>query len=285
MSEQERVVDVSILISSKNRLPLFRRTLHSIAARPPSCSFEVVVADDGSDQDILGELRRHDFPWTFIEVDSNEFAARTGYKPFWNCPALTNNVAFRHSVGGLIFQMGNEIIAWGTVFDDLMAAIPPQRYAWACSTTRDVPREVLDRLDAEGSNLSQADVLSCSNRVLSNDNNVPNYLSLFTRDAWLATGGYDERYVAGIGAEDSDFMRRCARLPFFRAVHVEGLSLHQYHGGVNHLYRPLPGVISEERLAEGAAINRRLYRSWDGDSWNGQSWPMGEIGVKRVVRE
>jgi glycosyltransferase involved in cell wall biosynthesis len=276
----------SILISSKNRLPLFRRSLWSIAARPPSVPFEVVVADDNSTDDILGELHRHDanFDWVFVRVDTAVFTRATGVARFWNCPALTNNAAFAFSRGEAVFQMGNEIIAWEGVFDSLLDGLGPLgRNAWAVSDTFDVPQETLDRLDGDGRNLTQADVEACYPRRLSNDNNVPNYLSVFTRGAWEAVGGYDERYLAGIGAEDSDFMRRVMSLPGFRMARNRGISLHQYHGGVSHLYRPQPHVITEERLAYGAAINRTLYRAWDETTSNRMPWKPAEFGVGEVT--
>lgn len=273
----------SILISSKNRLHLFRRTLASIDRNRPRCDFEVVVADDGSDQGIFSELLNWRFPWKFISVDSNEFAAKTGYKMFWNCPAFTNNVAFKHSDGDVVFQMGNDIIAYGDVLNDLIKALPKAKYAWAVSTTYDVPEVILDVIGTFGGGLTQKHVDHCKQWKLSNDNNVPNYLSLFTRACWDAVGGYDERYVAGIGAEDSDFMRRVMSLPGFAMARSDSISLHQYHGGVNHFYRPLPSVITEERLAEGVAINRRLYHAWDGKITNGQTWEPGTIGVKEVI--
>lgn len=268
---------VSILISSHERLPLFKRCLASIARRPPSCSFEVVVADDGSSTEVERLVRSQPYLTHFIPVDRAGFERRTGVRPFWNCPAWTNNVAFAGSQGDYLFQMGNEIIAWEDAFDHLLNDLPETRYAWAVSRTYDLPQELLARLDPEGSNLSREDVEACSSRLLSNDNNVPNYLSVFTRPVWEALGGYDERYLAGIGAEDSDFMRRAFALPNFKAVRSKALSLHQYHGGVSHLYRPLPSVIGEGRLAEGVAINRRLYQAWDGGCRNRQPWPVGVV--------
>lgn len=280
-------MELSILISSRDRLKLFRRSLWGIANRPPSVPFEVVVADDGSTEPISEELAKYSFPSTFISVDMGEFTRRTGVSRFWNCPALTNNVAWRHASGKYLAQMGNEIIPVGSVFDDLLAGlgecVPPAEYAWAVSTTFDVPPSILADLDEYGTNLTDQVVQACSRWRLDNGNNVPNYLSVFTRSVWTALAGYDERYLAGISAEDSDFMRRAFSLGL--QVHrSQSVGLHQNHGGVSHFQRPLPELITEERLAEGVAINRKLYQAWDDSVQNGQPWPAGTIGIKDVVR-
>lgn len=275
------MIDLSILISSYNRLNLFKRTIFSIAANPPPCNFEVIIADDGSTEDILSELSKYSFKWKFIPVKKKEFEEKTGYRHFWNCPSLTFNVAFVVSQGRYIAQQGNECIAYKGVYDSLLKGLPQAKYAWCVSTTYDVPQAELDQLDEYGTNLSDEAVNRCSRWLLSNENNVPNYLSLFARDVWIDTGGLDERYIAGIGAEDCDLMRRAMSLPGFKWTRSNGVSLHQYHGGVNHFYRPLPSVISEARLAEGVAINRALYLSWDERTvMNQQPWPAGTYGFK-----
>lgn len=281
---------ISVLISSRDRAGLFRRSLASLARDEPLRAvgpfMEVVVADDGSAEDTLSLLRGQPYPWTFVRCDRAAFTRETGVEPFWNCPAWTNNVAFRFAQGQLIAQMGNEIIlpAGAATLKSLLADLPSAPHAWCASTTYDMPASVVAELDAEGANLSRGMVTRCTPFLLSNSNHVPNYLSLFTRGVWEATGGYDERYLAGIGAEDSDFMRRAFSLPGFKMARSPALSLHQYHGGVNHFYRPLPSVISEARLAEGVAINRVLYREWDGTVHNRQPWPAGTIGVSEVIK-
>lgn len=270
----------SILISSFNRLNLFRRTLKSIVNNPPKGEFEVIVADDRSTQNTLHALQQCSFPWTFIKVDTQEFTDKTGIKKFWNCPALTNNIAFSVAKGDYIFQMGNEIIAWKSVLSDLLDNIPKTKFAWCVSKTFDIPLNIVNELNFEATNLTQEMVDRCSKWLLSNDNNVPNYLSVFTRETWEELKGYDERYMGGIGNEDTDFMRRAMKLPNFSFRKIDSISLHQYHGGVNHFYRPLPEVITEKRLAEGVALNNKLFN----DLSNKQTWPPASFGIKEIIR-
>lgn len=287
----------SIIISSHNRLPLFRRTLWSIATRGPSIPFEVVVVDDASTDDTLGELKSFSsrFAWKFIRFNAAEFEAKTGLKKFLNNPCVTNNVAFRHAEGDYILQQGNEIIAWDDCYDKLLADVPTRQSfggereldAWmVMSTTYDLSREVLERLDAYGSNLTQKMVDYCHQWPLQSESyrsDVTNYISFAPRALWEAIGGYDERYYGGISAEDSDFVRRARALPGFKQVVSEGVSLHQYHSGKTMYYNPPPSVITQERWDEGCAINHAIFHNWDQTHKNPQRWPWGELGVGEII--
>lgn len=281
--------EVSIVISSHDRLALLRRTLYSIATRGPSVPYEVLLVDDGSDEDVLGELKKFSsaFLWKFIKVDNAVFEEKTGIKHFFNNSALTTNAGVRLAGGEFIYLMGNEVIAWGDVFDKLREDAPQGASHWmAMSTTYDVPRQLLDLLDPFGQNLLPAYVKECEQWPLQSryyTSDVTNYLMLSPRATWLALGGIDERYMGGISAEDSDLVRRARTLPGFQRIISDGVSLHQSHGGKTKYYDPLPSVVSRERFQEGCAINRAVYDSWSGQTYNPQRWPWGEYGVGEVV--
>lgn len=279
---------LSILISSFNRLPLVRRTLWAIASRPPSVDFEVVVCDDGSTEDVLGELKTFSakFPWKFVRFSSEQFEKATGLKKWFNCPAVTNNLAAKHADGELFIQQGNEVIAWGDCYDKLMRDRPKGPDFMVMSTTYDIPQQYLDVLDPYGSNLSQGIVNECVKWPLQSKHyrsDVTNYISLAPRATWERLGGYDERYFGGICAEDSCFVRRARTIPGFSMVISDAVSLHQNHNGKTCYQNPSPKVISKERFEEGCSINRAIYDTWDGSTRNPQRWPWGTIGVAEVI--
>ncbi len=282
----------SILISSYNRLPLLRRTLYAIATRGPSGRFEVVLADDGSTDDILSELRLYNsvFPWKFVKVNAAKFEEATGLKKFLNNPAWTNNVAFRHAdpSSEFIFTQGNEVIAVADCYDRLLADYRAlgTEFGMVMSTTYDVPQAQLDRLDTYGDNLTARLVKECERWPLQSKayrSDVTNYVSLTSRQLWHDIGGYDERYFGGISSDDSDFVRRARCLFYCKTVVSDAVSLHQYHQGKTTYYDPPTSVISRERWDEGVAINHKIYHAWDGNAHNPQPWPWGEYGVEEVI--
>lgn len=250
--------------------------------------FEVVLVDDGSTQDVLGELRKYSsaVPWTYVRFDQAAFERRTGEARFFNNPAATNNVACRHARGRLLFLQGAEVLPWANVYDELLAQSPADAPFLAFSTTFDVGPEVLAALDQYGANLDDRMVGLCRNRPLASrtlQTDVTNYISLCPRSLWEAVGGYDERYLRGVGGEDSDFVRRCRTVPGLQVVRSDAVSLHQWHGGRTHFYRQLQEVITDERWGEGERLKWALYDSWDGRTTSGQAWEWGTAGVADVV--
>lgn len=281
----------SIIVSSFNRAALFRRTLWSIANRPPGIPFELVVVDDGSTEDVLGELRTFSssFPWKFVEFDREAFEQETGLSKFHNNPCVTNNIGFAHCSedSDIIFQQGNEVIAWEGCYDQMIADIPPVSNWMVMSTTYDVPAECLNLLDRYGQNFLPAYLEHfCKKFPLQTKfypSDVTNYICAASRSVWENLRGYDERYYGGISAEDSDFVRRARTLPEFKQVISEGISCHQFHSGMTRYYTPPQKVISKDKWNEGVQKNHSIFRAWDGTFINPTSWETGSIGVKSVI--
>lgn len=283
-------IEASILISSFNRSNLLRRTLFSIATNKPSVPFEVILADDGSSEDIVSLLKSFNsaFPWKFISVDMAEFKNKLNIEKYHNNPSLTNNVAFSNSSGSYIFLMGNECICWDNAFNKMIEeAKNLNSYNYLIfSKTFDLPENVLRILDDYGANLTQKMVDYSSTRVLASENycsDVTNYLSLCSRNLWTLLGGYDERYLCGVACEDSDFVRRARKVTNFQLYRSNSLSLHQFHNGMGPFSKPTERGMNEEKWNIGLKINRDLYNKWDGTYVNKQPWIPGCIGVKEVI--
>lgn len=293
----------SILISSHNRLPLLRRCLFSlqqeIAEGELQNEVEIVVADDGSDQDILGELEKYTFPWKFVKVDNEKFTREVEkecgeiHRHYFNSPAHTNNVAFANSCGRYVILMGNEIIATEGILKNIlqsarMIELDENMDFIILPTTYDFKADRYG-IDEYGGNITTNHIDNASHWPLASLNyhsDVTNYFSLVKRTTWEKLKGYDERYINGIGAEDSDFIRRLRKLPnnyTLRLGPEKGITLHQYHGGKTMYYEPKHDVVSKEKWDEGIKKNR-VYWNVEPESYEaGHSWESGHYGILEVI--
>jgi GT2 family glycosyltransferase len=268
----------SILISTHNNIALLRRALWSIATRPPDTPYEVILCDDGSEDNILKMLRDEfasAFPWKFIKVSISQFEKRTGIKNTYHNPAWTNNVAFRHSKGEFIYLMNSNVIVWDKAFSQLLPPICTNSKWMTLSTTYKLDQRWWESLDAYGSNLTNSIVQTCNVKPLQSELNrtdVTNYLSVCPRSLWEKVGGYDERYAGGIGYEGPDFVRRVRVIGATATVMPNSISLYQQPSS----------ELDDEQYVIGEKNNQVLYEAWDGTYLNPQNWLCGNVGVMEI---
>lgn len=279
---------ISIIISSYNRIELFRRSLYSLVKNRPKEDWELIVVDEESTQDVLKEIRNFEsqIPFKFVKVKTKDIEAKLNVKKYHNNPCVTNNIGFAHSSGDKIFLMGNEIIVWDDAINKMVQEIPEDLNYLILSTTYDVPEQIINILDNYGQNLTSNMVKFCKHWPLQSINyrsNVTNYLSLVNRSAWENLDGYDERYFGGIACEDSDFYQRFRALSSNKVILSSAISLHQFHGGKTTYYEPKD--ISKENWDKGVSKNREFFNKWDGSYKNPQGWKSGDFKVEVITNK
>lgn len=194
--------EVSIILSGANRTQLLKRTLWSIANHKPTKSFEVVVVDDGSPENVLKELRSFSsvFNWKFIQGSGFGFCE-----------------------GDLIFSQGSEVMVYDDVYDTLINEFPKEQYGLVFSTTFDLPQEVLDNIGVYGTEFGKRHMDYVQRWPLQTKNyrnDKINYLSLSNRATWEAIGS-------------TDFLSGCRQIPGWtdgkNIVYSDAISLHQHN--------------------------------------------------------
>ena len=288
-------IKLSILISSFKRIEYLRRTLFTIATNEPKCAYEVILADETSDQtpQIIEELHLYDatFPWTLVACSQKKFEEDGGPPKFFNNPSWTNNVAYKNSRGSLIVMQGNEVLPWKNCYNQILEEYDnlkeENNHIMVYTTTYDMPEEIQIASGPQSANLTQNMVNYCSQWPLQSKqlhSMVTNYISLTSKEVWELIGGYDETYLHGIACDDSDFSRRFKSLPGAQYVYSDAVSLHCNHGSKSMYQKPKASIVTEDRWDTGLAINRAHYAKWDGTPKNPQTWPIGTYGVTDLIR-
>jgi hypothetical protein len=281
----------SIVVSAPaSRLNLFRRTLYSIAVNPPSIPFELVCVDDTTDdskyQAVKQEFHQYKdiFHTTHIRVNNDLFHAETGLRHYCNSSVISANLGVAYANSTTIFLQGNEVLALGRIYDNMLAKVPLHNNYLILSTTIDLPQSILDKLDIYGTNLDREHIEPYLNRTLASTiyhSDVNNYCSAFSRQIWNMVGGLNVRFCEGIGCEDSCIVRRFRKITDFQLIRCgyDCLSAHQSHGGVTK-FGPQT-TYDDSFWNEGIRRNRSIYDSWDGSIHSGNTYNIN-AGVVEV---
>jgi glycosyltransferase involved in cell wall biosynthesis len=231
---------ISIIICFYNRLDMLPACLDSL--RPDSAHFnEVVIADDGSSDEVVNELqklvKKYDFPII------HAWHPRQGPRR-----SATRNNGIRHATGDyLIFLDADFAVLPGAILSHVEAAKSGYFAAGRCKyTTEEQCRKIL----AEGASESLLETIY----ALLPDEPIEKEHKRFVRNALLyrfclapprkvsfgghfsafkkdiaAVNGYDENFV-GWGGEDTDFASRMVRAGFGgTSVIKTARSLHLWH--------------------------------------------------------
>lgn len=114
-------VDLSICLVSYNTRGLLRECLHTLFDLPTTCSFEVIISDNGSSDGSL-EMLRADFPQ--VRLIQNE--TNTGY-------TAPMNQALRAGEGRFLMQLNPDTLPQPGLLDDLLAFMDAHPQAGICT--------------------------------------------------------------------------------------------------------------------------------------------------------
>jgi glycosyltransferase involved in cell wall biosynthesis len=117
-------VAVSICIATKNKQDYVMKVLESIYAQiEDSPKFEVIVVDDGSDDETYGRCKS----W---ERYSN-FRLHHLDNPNYRNPSVARNHAYRWAKGEIIIAQSDDVVHRGNAIQDLCYALNPKEFVIA----------------------------------------------------------------------------------------------------------------------------------------------------------
>jgi glycosyltransferase involved in cell wall biosynthesis len=117
-------VAASICIATKNKQDYIMKVLESIYVQiEDDPKWEVIVVDDGSDDETWGRLKS----W---ERYAN-FRLHHLENPNYRNPSVARNVAYRHARGEIIIAQSDDVLHVGSAVQDLVYALNPKEFVIA----------------------------------------------------------------------------------------------------------------------------------------------------------
>lgn len=223
----------SVIISMKNRKDFLDRTLYTYDNQTmPKSEFEIVIIDDGSEQDLLSVCKKHSelsgLQFQFIRVDSRKGAVpQRGWTP-----ALTNNIGFKKARGAVHIITGPETLQKETNMEKTWEVCNGPKCVYGVVHKSHVGFVNMLRKDKGWhENKTFTDLLRRSGHTFMKPaiRGFWWYYAAARREYIMAIKGVDEKYMGGMCGEDDDFAARMIFLGLRLMHDFEILGIHQNH--------------------------------------------------------
>lgn len=188
---------ISVVIPYYNRKQKLINVLKSIGD-----VFEIIVVDDGSDKE--HQIYDLDFPIRIIRLE------KTG----WRGPTIAYNAGFKAVEGDVILINSSECVHVGDIVGYVSDNFSMGDYM-AFSALMGIK---------EGMDMDK-----CWWGVHSTIGNCIPYCAAISKENMDILGGYDERFVGGIGYDDYDFTHRVKNLKLKIKIVDNPFVFHQWH--------------------------------------------------------
>lgn len=239
----------SVCITTRDHAGLLDRTLASIFCQQPPFAWEVIVVDDGANdntQEILGK-----YPEVRV-IQLPRLAAHV--------PGRARNVALQAALGDVVIQQSDDVlhVAQDTI-ERLTAGLKPSRFLIGTVYGYDVATGQIAPRYTPSWNTHPV-------------NNPLFFLGSSSREDVYRVGGYDPDFVT-VGCEDwwfSDCLIHGAKSqPEYSAI----LGLHQEHPRANHDFGPSGRLLNSKRIKGVFCASTGPWVYTPQQPWNGQYLP------------
>lgn len=218
---------LSIVIPYYNRRDKLINVLKSIDFSYP---IEIVLVDDGSDK----EHEVYDLPNIYPAIKLIRLE-RKG----WSGTAIPLNIGFNKASGNMVMINSSECIHIGNVVEYVFRNFKSDSYmAFSCLMGRenidirdflwDKPKKFLKQIDKFNSKYELPSQRTWWGVHLTVGNFIA-YCAVISKKNMDLLGGYDERFVAGVGYDDYDFIHRVKNLGLNMICVDKPFVFHQWH--------------------------------------------------------
>lgn len=249
---------ISIVIVQYNRTKLLRRSLLSIEAEITKIPYEIVIVNDGHNDQSLNNLAKE-----FSERLSGEIRIFNTNRTYeFRGPAFSINCAVKQAAGEYIIIQNPEQIHVGPVVDgmaDLMSGVQKPYFCSRCMSLTEDDNQWLDEHESEWMRdtdiLRRFDYPKRSEYIGRSRKRYLYFLAGMRREDYISTGGIDERFIY-LGSEDKLFANMILHNGFDARVLFDApfFALHQNH------YRPTQLPLTKNR-AEVRKMTRKVHKT------------------------
>jgi len=249
---------LSIVIPCYNKRDNLINTLKSINVFKRRWPIEVIIVDDGSDEDQQLDLSE-DYHLIYVKKEKDR----------WRGPSIAYNIGFSVAKGDVIFLNGADCVHMGDMMSYVFDNMEDNSYLnfsayrgldghnsifrsfdWCYSELIRMKKSFLTR-KAENWHIHSGFFPAM----------IP-FCAAITKKNIEALNGFDERFAEGIGYEDSDFEVRIKNLGLDLKQVDEPYCLHQKHPLTqypNNLNRDLYNRLQKEEPNRIKAIHNKVY--------------------------
>jgi len=212
---------LSIVIPYFNRKPLLLTVLKSFNINYP---VEVVIVDDGSSQEhhVDDIINDYDFGIKLIKLEP---------KIQWRVPVMAANIGFKEATGDVILVNGSEVVHIGDIIGYVFNNFKSDDYFAFSACMGRKPTDIkyddpdfLKKIQEENAWWGVHSTIG---------NSIP-YCAAISKENMDILGGYDSRFVGGVGFEDYDFTNRVKNLGLEISIIDNPFCFHQYHESVKY---------------------------------------------------
>lgn len=231
---------VSIVMAYHNRRSQVINTLKTISNSLHRFALEVIIVDDGSDEENRLEsiVGMRGLKIKIIRVEPEEKT--------WHNSCIPYNMGFKHAESDLIIIQNAECLHVGDVVNHVVQNCTDNNYiAFACYSADKEKSRQIAATDLADTISYIYDIKTIINptvdKVPSNDcengwychslynPSAHHFCSAITRKNLDALDGFDERYAAGLAYEDMEFIRRIRATPIRIEFCDHPFVVHQAH--------------------------------------------------------
>ena len=248
---------ISVVTAYYNRKKLFIRTLESMKPYYGKIDFEVIVVDDGSNEEERLENLVNDFP--FLRVIRLEQENK-----WYKNPCIPFNIGFEAIKGDKVIIQNPECYHFGAVLEYVDAYLKENEYlSFGCFS--------LDQENTDNDTLFQdkkhiENVIKTNSRTFQTDGDLGwynhskyrpeafHFCAAMTLDDLLDLGGFDERYAKGVGFDDDEFIWRIKTKKMNVNFIDSHIVLHQ-----NHYIKPENSIEADKKRFESYKRNKIIF--------------------------